>query len=109
MLALELMHYVVGAIGAGISSAAVPLNIGWGFSLTRWLAVLMLVNSVISVFYYFAGPRQMIFKPATDESPLRPSWLVTAVVGFAALAILALFILPNPFARLADLSTLIPV
>ncbi len=80
-----------------------------GGSLGVWLAVLMLVNSVISVFYYFAVPRQMIFKPATDESPLRTSWLVTAVVGVAALAILAIFILPNPFARLADLSTLIPV
>jgi NADH-quinone oxidoreductase subunit N len=80
-----------------------------GGSLGVWLAVLMLVNSVISVFYYFAVPRQMIFKQATDESPLRTSWLVTAVVGVAALAILAIFILPNPFARLADLSTLIPV
>ncbi len=79
-----------------------------GGSLGVWLAVLMLVNSVISVFYYFAVPRQMIFKPAADESPLRTSWLVTAVVGVAALAILAIFILPNPFARLADLSTLIP-
>jgi len=80
-----------------------------GGSLGVWLAVFMLVNSVISVFYYFAVPRQMIFKPATDESPLRTSWLVTAVVGLAALAILAVFIMPNPFARLADLSTLIPV
>jgi hypothetical protein len=25
-----------------VSSAAVPLNISWGFSLTRWLAVLLL-------------------------------------------------------------------
>ena len=80
-----------------------------GGSLGVWLAVFMLVNSVISVFYYFAVPRQMVFKPATDESPLRTSWLVTAVVGLAALAILAVFIMPNPFARLADLSTLIPV
>jgi Protein of unknown function (DUF2975) len=42
LLALELMHYAVGAIAAGVSSAAVPLNIGWGFSLTRWLTVLLL-------------------------------------------------------------------
>jgi hypothetical protein len=42
LLALELMHYAVGAIAASVSSAAVPLNIGWGFSLTRCLTVLLL-------------------------------------------------------------------
>jgi NADH-quinone oxidoreductase subunit N len=72
-----------------------------------WLAVAMLVNSVISVFYYFAVPRQMIFKPVTDDVPMQTSRLVTFVVGLAALAILAIFILPNPLARLADLSTLV--
>ena len=42
VLALELMHFAVGTIAAGVSSAAAPLNISWGFSLTRWLAVLLL-------------------------------------------------------------------
>lgn len=42
VLGLELMHFAVGAVAAGVSSAAVPLNIRWGFSLTRWLAVLLL-------------------------------------------------------------------
>ena len=42
VLALELMHFAVGAVAASVSSPAVPLNISWGFSLTRWLAVLML-------------------------------------------------------------------
>jgi hypothetical protein len=42
ILALELMHFAVGAVAASVSSAAVPLNFSWGFSLTRWLAVLML-------------------------------------------------------------------
>ena len=79
-----------------------------GGSLGIWMAVAMLVNSVISVFYYFAVPRQMIFKPATDESRMQISWLVTAVVGLAALAIVMVFVIPNPFARLADLSTLVP-
>jgi hypothetical protein len=42
LLALELTHYAVGAVAAGLSSAGLPLNITWGFSLTRWLAVLLL-------------------------------------------------------------------
>ena len=78
-----------------------------GGSLGPILAVIMLINSVISLFYYFAVPRQMIFKPATDERPLRASWLVTGVVGLATLALLVVFILPNPLARMADVSTLI--
>ena len=56
----------------------------------------MLMNSVISLFYYFAVPRQMIFKPASDEVPLGASWLVTGVVGLAAVALLVVFILPEP-------------
>ncbi len=42
LLALELTHYIVGAVAAGISAAGVPIDISWGFSLTRWLAVLLL-------------------------------------------------------------------
>ena len=42
LLALELTHYVVGAVALSISSAGVPLKIGWGVSVTRWLAVLLL-------------------------------------------------------------------
>jgi Protein of unknown function (DUF2975) len=42
LLALELMNFAVGAVASSISSADVPLNIGWNFSLTRWLAVLLL-------------------------------------------------------------------
>ena len=60
-----------------------------GGSLGLWLAVIMLMNSVISLFYYFAVPRQMIFKPGIGRvGPLGASWLVTAVVSLAAVALL---------------------
>ena len=42
ILGLELLHFTVGAIAQGISTAAAPLNISSGFSLTRWLTVLLL-------------------------------------------------------------------
>jgi hypothetical protein len=42
LLGLELMHFAVGAAAASVSSAGVPLDISWGFSLTRCLAVLLL-------------------------------------------------------------------
>ena len=42
VLALELLHFAVGAIAASVSSKAHPLDMDWNFSLTRWLAVLLL-------------------------------------------------------------------
>jgi hypothetical protein len=42
VLALELIHFAVGIVATSISTGAVPVNISWGFSLTRWLAVLLL-------------------------------------------------------------------
>jgi NADH-quinone oxidoreductase subunit N len=72
-----------------------------------WLAVVMLVNSVISISYYFAVPKQMLFEPARDESRLRSPMLVNAVVLLTLVAIVAVFVFPNPIARAADISTLI--
>jgi len=42
VLALELMHFAVGAIAASVSTAAAPFDIDWKFSPTRWVAVLLL-------------------------------------------------------------------
>jgi hypothetical protein len=42
LLALELMNVAVSVIGAKASSAKVPLHLNYDFSLTPWLAVLML-------------------------------------------------------------------
>jgi NADH-quinone oxidoreductase subunit N len=72
-----------------------------------WLAVIMLANSVISVVYYFAVPKQMIFEPARDESRMRSPALVNFVVVLALVAIVAIFVFPNPIARAAEISTLI--
>ena len=42
ILALELMHFAVGLIAQAVSSEVGQMHIDWGFSLTQWLAVLML-------------------------------------------------------------------
>lgn len=72
-----------------------------------WLAVVMVINAVISVSYYFAVPKQMVFETAPDESPLRSTALVNLAVVLALVAIIAVFVFPNPIARVADISTLI--
>ena len=42
VLGLELLHFAAGIIAARVSSESHPLDIDWNFSLTRWLAVLLL-------------------------------------------------------------------
>jgi NADH-quinone oxidoreductase subunit N len=78
-----------------------------GGTLGPALAVVMLVNSVVSVFYYLVVPRQMFLRDAADRSRLRVPGLVTAVVVLAMVAILAIFVVPNAVARLAEISTLV--
>jgi NADH-quinone oxidoreductase subunit N len=76
-----------------------------GGVLGPWLAVAMLVNSVVSIYYYFAVPRQMLFHDPADPSRMRVPALVTAVVAVAMVALLAIFVVPNPF--VAEMSTLV--
>ncbi len=71
------------------------------------LAIIMLVNSVASVGYYFKVPKQMLFEQAEDQSRLPAPALVTAVVAIAMIAIVALFVYPNFFARPPQFSTLL--
>jgi hypothetical protein len=42
LLGLELLHLAAGAVAAAASSEADPLDIDWSFSVTGWLAVLLL-------------------------------------------------------------------
>jgi len=42
LLGLEVLHFAVGAISLAISSDAQPIDLDWSFSLTRWIAVLLL-------------------------------------------------------------------
>ncbi len=42
LLGLELLRLAVGAVAAVVSSESQPLDIDWNFSITGWLAVLLL-------------------------------------------------------------------
>jgi NADH-quinone oxidoreductase subunit N len=70
------------------------------------LAAIMVVNSVISVGYYFLIPRAMIFEEPLDEEAPRASTpvLLGVVVTVALAAIVVIFILPNAVYRLGELS-----
>jgi NADH-quinone oxidoreductase subunit N len=83
-----------------IFSAAIDAN-------QAWLAIVMVVNSVISVVYYMAIAKQMMFVDVEGAKPLRAPRLVTAVIGLSALTIIAVGIFPDLFAHFPPLSTLV--
>jgi len=72
-----------------------------------WLAAIMVVNSVISVGYYFLIPRAMIFEePPDEEVRVRVPVLLGTVVTIALAGILLIFALPNALYRLGELSSI---
>jgi NADH-quinone oxidoreductase subunit N len=86
----------------GIFSAAIQRG-----GIGPWLAAIMVVNSVISVGYYFMIPRAMIFEePAEDEARAATPALLGFVVGLSLVAIVAIFVLPDALFRLGELSSL---
>ncbi len=71
-----------------------------------WLAVVMVINSVVSLYYYVAVVRQMYFVEVPEPRPLRASLAVTGVVILAAAATLAVGVFPDIFARFPPGATL---
>jgi NADH-quinone oxidoreductase subunit N len=71
-----------------------------------WLAIVMVVNSVISLFYYVQIVRQMYFSEVPEARPLRAPLGVAAVVALSAAAILVVGILPDLFAQFPPGATL---
>ncbi|HCO03033.1 MAG TPA: NADH-quinone oxidoreductase subunit N [Actinobacteria bacterium] len=73
-----------------------------------YLAVMMIINSVVSLVYYFSIIKAMFFQPVAEPvRPVRPPILVMAVVVVAAATVLAVGVYPPLFAHFPHLSTLI--
>jgi NADH-quinone oxidoreductase subunit N len=81
---------------------AAALQAGWG-----WVAVIGVLTSAISLYYYFRIVLYMYLKDSdqTTPVPLQAPALV-GVIAFCALATLALGIYPGPFIELAKHSVL---
>jgi NADH-quinone oxidoreductase subunit N len=71
-----------------------------------WLAIVMLVNSVISVFYYVLIIRAMYFVEAPQARPLRAPAGVVAVVALAGVAVVVVGLYPDLFAQFPAGATL---
>jgi NADH-quinone oxidoreductase subunit N len=77
-----------------------------------WLAVVMLVNSVVSLVYYLMIPKQMLLEEgelADLEAPARPvrtPALVAGIVVLATIGVLAIGVYPDLIAKFPSMSTL---
>ncbi|MDP9071642.1 MAG: NADH-quinone oxidoreductase subunit N [Actinomycetota bacterium] len=72
------------------------------------LAVIAGVNSVIGLFYYASIAREMWMRPVPDEdrTPIRVPPALGAALGLTAVAVVAIGVYPQAFARLGDLAQL---
>ncbi len=72
-----------------------------------WLAVLGVLNSVISLYYYVAVVRQMYLLPPSEDIRIRVPTSLTLGITLALVLTLAIGIYPAPFLRLAQLASLL--
>jgi NADH-quinone oxidoreductase subunit N len=71
------------------------------------LAVVMLVNSVVSIAYYLAIPRAMIFNEPERDRPLSSPVLVTGVAVISLVAVVVIGFYPELLYHFPPLSTLV--
>lgn len=101
MLALTGIPPTGGFVGKVYLFAA-AVEAGW-----TWVAVVGVVTSAISLYYYFRIVVFMYLRDPTVEAPAPlPSRLITGTIALCALATLVMGLLPGPFIELAKLALL---
>lgn len=71
------------------------------------LAVAVVVNSVIAMFYYLAVARTAWMDAPTRTEPIRPGFALNFAISCLAVIAVAVFLVPDAFAGFADTSTLV--
>ncbi len=61
------------------------------------LALVGIINSAVSVYYYFAIARQMLFTPSEDTSPLPVGGALNAAVTVSLVLVLGMVLWAQPF------------
>lgn len=66
------------------------------------LAVIAVINSAISVYYYFGVARQAFFMQGPDESPIKAGFVMNAVVLVTLVVTLLMALYGHPFIQFAS-------
>ena len=70
-----------------------------------WLAVVGVVSSVVSAYYYMRIVRIMYLAPAPSEEKVPSSYAFRVALGVSALGVLVIGIVPGPLLRLAEIAS----
>ena len=75
-----------------------------------WLALVAVINSVVSAYYYLRIVRTMYLTPLEVEDRVSSSTAVRIALGITALGILVIGIVPGPLLEITETAvrTLIP-
>jgi NADH-quinone oxidoreductase subunit N len=103
-----------------VSLGGIPPFAGWfakfavfiaaierGSTLGVGLAVAMVLNSVISLYYYVGVVRAMYLQPSEEETAVSFPRPLTIAAGVAFVGVVVFGIYPEPFAKLADVARLV--
>ncbi|MEM7031184.1 MAG: NADH-quinone oxidoreductase subunit N [Chloroflexota bacterium] len=69
------------------------------------LAGIGVLNSVVSVYYYFGVAKRVFFVDGEDESPIQPGWVMNAVVAATLIVTLLMALYGQPFIELTTNSS----
>ncbi|HVM13457.1 MAG TPA: NADH-quinone oxidoreductase subunit N [Egibacteraceae bacterium] len=86
-----------------VISAAVSMGTPFAY----FLASAVVVNAVLSMFYYLSIVRTMWMDAPTETAPVRPGYGLSFTVSALALVAIGVFFAPDLFANAAQLSTLV--
>jgi NADH:ubiquinone oxidoreductase subunit 2 (subunit N) len=103
-LAVSMLVFLLSLIGIPPTGGFMGKLFVFGAAVQRQmilLAVIGVLNSVISVYYYYKIMRPMLFERADDAEPIRVTPSMRLVVGFSLAMVLAIAIYAEPFIRLA--------
>ncbi len=107
-LALAMFIFLLSLIGIPPTGGFMGKLFVFGAAVQRQmvlLAVIGVLNSVVSVYYYYAIMRQMFFQPAEGAESIRVPASMGLVVGISVAMVLIIALYAEPFIRLATESS----
>jgi len=72
-----------------------------------WLVVVAILTSVVSLYYYVGVVRQMYFRAATDESPVKSGGMLKVALIICVVGVLLFGIYPNIFLDFANQAAMV--
>jgi proton-translocating NADH-quinone oxidoreductase chain N len=105
VLSVALLIFFLSLIGIPPTAGFIGKLFVFGAAVNQGLIVLAffgVMNSVVSVYYYFGIVRLAFFGQAEDESPIRMGWASSLVVAITVVMTLLIALYGQPFIQLAS-------